>query len=342
MTGRVAIGVDLGGTNMKAALVREDGRIVRMLKQPSMAQSDLNRFVTNIEQTVDRIRGTIRDGKDELVGLGVGVAGLVSPEQGIVYTSPNIPLLHNTPIVRILEKRVGLPSVLDNDANVVAVGEHWLGAGRGAKNLICITLGTGLGSGIIVNDRIWHGTHGLAGELGHTVLIPEGLPCNCGQWGCVEAYVSATALVRYVHQAVENGVRSSLARYVRRASPPLTAKAIARQAMKGDGLAREAFRQAGRYLGIAITNVLNLIDLERIIIGGGVAAAGDLIVRPARQEVRKRMIGPRRPRLKITSSQLGDRAGPLGAARAAFLKYLSAPGPSGRPGPIKERPGGRR
>jgi glucokinase len=267
-----------------------------------------------------RTAEAVKEGRDELAGLGLGIAGFLSPEDGIVYTSPNIPVLRDTPIVQMLEEALGIALVLDNDANAVALGEHWLGAGKGASSIICITLGTGLGSGLILHNRVWHGTHGFAGELGHTVLVPGGLPCNCGQRGCLEAYVSATALVRHVREAVEGGADSSLAPYVTRRSRPLTAKVIATHAMGGDHLARRVFHDAGTHLGVGITNVLNLMDLERIIIGGGVATAGDLILRPTSREVRKRRVGPRRSRLRIIRSLLGDKAGPLGAARSVFLR----------------------
>jgi len=250
-------------------------------------------------------------------GIGLGAPGFLFLQAGLIHSSPNLPTARETPVVSLLQRLTGLPVFLENDANAAAIGEHWVGAGQGARNLLCVTLGTGVGSGFILNHAIWHGSNDLAGELGHTVLVPDGLPCKCGRRGCLEAYVSATGIVTRAEAALREGRNSSLG-VVNKPDNPLTARAVYEHAERGDRLAREIFAETGRYLGIALANVLNLLDLEMIIIGGRVAQAGDLLLRSAIDEVNKMALRAAYHPIRILQARLGDHAGVTGAAKTVF------------------------
>ena len=221
-------------------------------------------------------------------------------------------------MVSLLKRLTDLPVYLENDANAAAVGEHWIGAGQGSRNLLCITLGTGLGSGFILNGTIWHGSNDFAGELGHTTLFPEGLPCNCGRKGCLEAYVSATGIVKRAVLALKEGRDSSLKPFLEEENNSLTSLTIFEHAQQGDRLARDLFEESGRYLGIAIVNVLHMLDLETVILGGQVAQAGELLLSPTIHEVEKNAIGARYYPISIVPAKLGNQAGIIGAAKTAF------------------------
>ena len=236
----------------------------------------------------------------------------------MIHFSPNLPTAKEVPVVKLLERLIELPVCLENDANAAAIGEHWMGAGRGVDNLLCITLGTGLGSGFIFNGTIWHGSNDLAGELGHTTLIPGGLLCNCGREGCLEAYVSATGIVTRAQLALKEGRNSSFKESLDKGQEPLTSLIVYEHAMKGDRLAREIFEDTGRYLAISLANVFNTLDLEMIIIGGQVSKAGELLFRPTINEVEKRAIRTKYYPIRIEQAKLGDNAGIIGAAKMAF------------------------
>jgi len=250
-------------------------------------------------------------------GIGLGAPGFLSLRAGVIHNSPNLPTAREAPVVSLVQRLTGLPVFLENDANAAAIGEHWVGAGQGARNLLCVTLGTGVGSGFILNHAVWHGSNDLAGELGHTVLVPDGLPCTCGRKGCLEAYVSATGIVNRTASALREGRGSSLDA-CKRPGNPLTSLAVYEHAQRGDRLARDIFEETGRYLGIALANVLNLLDLEMIIIGGRVARAGDMLLQPAIHEVNTTALRVAYHPVHILQARLGDHAGVIGAAKTVF------------------------
>lgn len=317
MQPNIAVGIDMGGTNIRMALVDATGAIAEFLEQPTRADRDMERIIGDIGRGIATLVGTRRDSGEQVRGIGLGAPGFLSLQSGVIHRSPNLPIACETPVVPLLQRLTGLPVFLENDANAAAIGEHWVGAGQNARNLLCVTLGTGVGSGLIFNHAIWHGSNDLAGELGHTVLIPDGLPCKCGRRGCLEAYVSATGIVTRTMSALSEGRSSSLAACGRSANR-LSAFDVYEHAAQGDRLAREIFQETGRYLGIALANVLNLLDLEMIIIGGRVAQAGDLLLRPAIEEVHKTALRAAYHPITILQAGLGDHAGVIGAAKTVF------------------------
>jgi glucokinase len=314
----LAIGIDLGGTNIRIALINLSGEIKGIRKQPTRAELEIVRIIENIADGISQLLKEQKVKREEVIGIGLGAAGFLSLNLGMIHFSPNLPTAQESPVVKLLESLTRFPVYLENDANAAAIGEHWMGAGQGVDNLLCITLGTGVGSGFILNGTIWHGSNDLAGELGHTTLIPDGLPCKCGREGCLEAYVSATGIVTRTQLALKGGRDSSLKEYIEDKKEPLTSLIIYEHAKKGDRLAREIFEDTGRYLAISLANVLNILDLEMIIIGGQVSQSGELLFRPAIHEVEKRAIRTKYYPIRIVQAKLGDHAGIIGAAKAAF------------------------
>jgi glucokinase len=318
MSKKFAIGIDLGGTNIRTALITPSGEIKGIYKQPTRPELAMEQIVENIAQGALQLFKENKIKREEIIGVGLGAPGFLSLTSGTIHFSPNLPTAQETPVVKLLESLLDLPIVLENDANAAALGEHWMGAGKGRANLLVITLGTGVGSGFILDGKIWHGSNDLAGELGHTTLFPEGLRCTCGRKGCLEAYVSATGIVTRTQLALNEGKDSSLKRLSEKGTEPLTALIIYQYAKKGDQLAKEIFEETGRYLAIALANVLNLLDLEMIIIGGQVSKAGELLFIPTIREIERRAIRARYYPVSIAQSKLGDHAGIMGAAKTVF------------------------
>ena len=310
----LAIGIDLGGTNTRIALVNKAGQVIVSEEFPTESAQSGESIVHAVSEQIEAILEKERCPRNDVQGIGLGSAGFLSPQDGIIYFSPNLPTLSNFPVANLLERETGIRTILENDANAAAIGEYWLGSGKGINNFIFITLGTGVGSGIILNSEIWHGTHGFAGEFGHTILFPDGLPCKCGKKGCVEVYCSAPAIVRFVRKQLEEGNNSSL----RDEERILTSRIIFEHAANGDELALDVFRQAGTYLGIALSNVFNLLDLDMAILGGKVSEAGDCILKPVREEVKRMAISSPYYPPQVLKAKLGDNAGVLGAARLVF------------------------
>jgi glucokinase len=310
----LAIGIDLGGTNTRIALVNKAGQVIVSEEFPTESAQSGESIVHAVSEQIETILVKVSCHRNEIQGIGLASAGFLSPQEGFIYFSPNLPTLSNFPIVKLLEEDTGLMTILENDANAAAIGEHWLGAGKNVNNFIFITLGTGLGSGIILNSEIWHGTHGFAGEFGHTILFPDGLPCKCGRKGCLEMYCSASAIVYFIREKLKQGKPSSLGRE----RMPLTSRTIFEHASHGDSLACDTFKETGTYLGMALSNVFNLLDLQMAIIGGKVAEADNLILKPVRDVVERMAISSRYYPPQVLKSELGDNAGVLGAARLVF------------------------
>jgi glucokinase len=310
----LAIGIDLGGTNTRIALINEQGWIIISKEFPTKSDQVGKSIIYTISAQIDTILKKANCPRNYVAGVGLGSAGFLSPEKGIIYFSPNLPAISDFSMAKLLEKETGFKTILENDANAAAIGEHWLGVAKDVNNFIFVTLGTGVGSGIILNGKIWHGTHGFAGELGHIILFPDGLPCKCGRKGCLEMYCSAPAIVNLIYEKLQHYPSSSLRSEIK----PLTSRKIFEHAFRGDRLAREVFLNMGRYLGIALSTVFNMLDLQMAVIGGKVAEAGDFIMQPAREEVERMAISSRYYPLQVLKSELGDNAGVIGAAWIVF------------------------
>jgi glucokinase len=242
------------------------------------------------------------------------VPGTVNVEEGIVVKAPNLPSLDGFRLAAVLSTELKRPALLENDANAAAVGEMWQGAGRGRRTVVCVTLGTGVGGGIILDGKLWRGVDGAAAEIGHMCVDPfGGVACGCGSRGCLEVYASATAIVRMTREASPRHPDSTL-----HTAKDLTSEAIFAAGLEGDELALEVFRRMGVYLGIGVANLINILNPEVIVIGGGVANGWDLFEKHMHQQVAERAFPLLAARVKIVRAECGDDAGLLGAARLAF------------------------
>ena len=281
-----AVGVDLGGTNLRIAAVDEQGGLIEKvtLGTKTVLGRDhvLNEMCEAIRHLSDKYKST-----GDLLGVGIGVPGIIDLNTGMVRDSPNLPGWSEYPVRSEIEKRLGAPVILENDANVAAFGEKWLGAGRHVGDMAMRTLGTGVGGGLILHGKIWHGMTGMAGEFGHMTVDPEGQQCGCGNRGCLEQYASATAIVRMAREAIATGEAPGLAKAAN-SDPEFSAREIYNLAIQGDEQARRIFRQVGRALGISLATMINGLNLEMYVVGGGVCSAWDAFSPTIFDELRER------------------------------------------------------
>ena len=317
MSRDLVIGVDLGGTNVNSAVVDDGGRITHRAWQSisgSRTAADvIDRLVACVEMTMDSC------GRDRVAGVGVGTPGLIPEGTGTVVYAPNVPEWVDLPLESILRERLGLPVTIENDANAAAIGEHWVGGAAGKSNVVCITLGTGVGGAIIMNDEVWRGSNGAGGEIGHMTVVENGRLCGCGAPGCLEAYASATAIAEQARELLRDGGKSVLTEMADGEPERIDAAMVAEAAGRGDELAREVMHRSATLLGTAVSSLTNLLNPELFVIGGGVSNAGDLIFDPVRAEVARRAYKWSAGILGIVPAELGDDAGIIGAARHFML-----------------------
>lgn len=309
----VCLAMDIGGTNVRMGLVKWDGTIITKRRLPCQLGKNIAPFLGSLKEEIFILRRQAEILGEPLLTLGCGIPGLIDG-QGRVLSSVNLQALENSNLRSCLEEISLLPVAVLNDANAAALAEKRYGAGRPFASLLHFTLGTGVGSGLILNGRLWTGCDGIAAEYGHATVEPEGYPCPCGNSGCLEQYASAKAIARMAQDGMAGGVPSLLAD----ASRSADAEQVSLAAERGDQLALGCFATAGRYLGIASANAVNLLNLEAIIIGGGVAQSYDLLADHIRKEIRKRAFKVPAERVKVLQGELGDDAGLMGAAAAGW------------------------
>jgi len=310
---RLVFAADLGGTHLRAATIDELGRVHFHVKQKTPAAQSADQIVGEL---VRAARDGERQGALEgcsIHAICVAVPGSVNVSAGRVVKAPNLPCLDGFDLAEKLTKELKRKSILENDANAAAVGEMWQGAARNCRTIICVTLGTGVGGGIVLGGELWHGVNDSAAEIGHMCVEPfAGVVCGCGSRGCLEVYASGTAIVRMTREARPRYPKSVLQ------SEPLTAKRIYCAAVKGDQLALEVFRRMGAYLGIGLSNLINVLSPEMIVIAGGVVNAWELFVKDMNQQIAERSFPVAAAELKIVRGECGDDAGLLGAAKLAL------------------------
>lgn len=309
-----AIGGDLGGTNIRLALVDAEGGLSEPYRYPTPPSGDAAAIVETLAQGIRVLQHQARAHGIRLAGCGLGIAGLVDVRAGLVYTAPNIAGFQDLPLKKLLEEKVDVPVTLENDANAAAFAEYWLGAGRGLGSLVTLTLGTGVGSGIVLDGKLWRGASGAAAEAGHMTVEADGERCGCGRRGCLEAYASATAIIRDARAALAAGEATALSERFGARPETLTAKDVSDAASAGDPVARRLFERAGRYLGVGLGTLVNVLNPDLITLTGGLVAAGDLLLRPALAELDRRAFPALRRRTRVVFSALADTAGMLGAA----------------------------
>ena len=306
------MGVDFGGTNTRVALVSQTGRIVDVQHLPSRAVGRPGTFVEALSRSIHALAQTVRLRPAQLRGIGIGAPGPVDVSRGVVYSMVNVPGWHDVPLQRRLQHRLGCPCLVDNDVNVFTLGEWRLGAGRGAEALVGVTLGTGVGGGLVLGGRLYHGCRGGAGELGHMAVNPSGRRCGCGARGCLEAQVGTAAIVSMGRQALRRS--RTLRALARGPGGTLTPRLISCAAEQGDASARAIWAEVGRWLGVGLGNVVNLLNPDRLIIGGGVANAWRWFAPSMHVSLRAQAMAVHARSVRIRRAQLGNFAGILGAA----------------------------
>jgi len=307
------LGIDIGGTKLAAGVVDADGKMLERSEVPTLAHEGL-------EPVLERIVGLGRDllaraaaQKEPVQRIGIGCAGPVDLAAGKVFNPPNLPGWNEVSLVRHIESALGLPAVLENDANAAALGEFRYGAGKGARSLVYFTVSTGIGGGIILDGKVWHGLKDAAGEVGHMTVCPDGPVCGCENRGCLEAMASGPSIARRAREMVASGRPTRL-----REIPKPTSADVVRLAQAGDVVAREIWDEAVRYLGIGVAATITILAPERVVLGGGVTRAGDFLFEPLRAEVRRRVKLVPVESVLILPAALGPDVGILGAAAIAM------------------------
>jgi len=320
----LALGIDLGGTKILTAVANAEGKMLSRDHSITPATEGPPAVVRSILESVGRALDQANIVVADLTTIGIGAPGLSNPETGILFTSPNLPGWKDVRLRNIVEKELGKKAFLINDANAAAVGELYFGAGRGARNFIYITVSTGIGGGIIIDGKIYTGSIGTAGELGHMVIDDEGPQCNCGNRGCWETLASGTALAREARYRIKKGAATSIPEHVAGDLEKINAEAIHEAAQSGDKLANELIAQAAYYLGVGLANLINIFNPEVIIIGGGLSNSGDMLLKPAFEEAGRRAFKQSCEAVRFARAELGRNSGVLGAAAFALEKIREA------------------
>lgn len=306
------IGIDVGGTNVKIALVDNKGKIIYSNSIPTRAEMGYEYTINNMKEAITELIKETKSDPKNIESIGFGFPGQIDYQKGIVRLAPNIPGWVNVPIAEIMEKEFGIPTRVDNDVRCAALGELNYGAGQGCDNLICITVGTGIGSGLVINGKLVRGASNAAGEIGHIKLDMNGGPlCGCGDRGCLEAFASGPSIVALAEEYIKGGKST---KYRELANPDITPYIVSEAAKQGDPVAKRIFTIVGEYIGIGLASVVNLLNPEKIIIGGGVAAAGELLLTPIKESLIKRAMPIAGSAVEIVPAQLGNSAGVIGAS----------------------------
>jgi glucokinase len=302
--GAYSVGVDLGGTNLRVAAVDGEGMILERVSLPAVYDCGPERVVEDIVRVIDSVRGPL--GATGLRGVGIGIPGFVDFDAGIVIETANLPGFQGFPIRDEIQQHLGTPIILENDANAAALGEMWMGAGRDVRDLILLTLGTGIGGGIVIDGKILHGFRGMAGEIGHMTVFPDGNPCGCGNCGCLEKHASATAI-------------AAMGRMMYLGSD-ITAARVYQLAKEGNERAKLVFESMGKALGIALANLMTVFNFPLYLLSGGPLPAWDFFAPSMFLEIGKRSFSYKRSGTRVEKALLGADAGLLGAAYLPFQR----------------------
>ncbi|MFB4164760.1 ROK family glucokinase [Alteribacillus sp. JSM 102045] len=313
MEQQYVLGIDVGGTSVKQAVFTVDGNMLKKWSISTDKADNGTNILKDISASVNKALSSLKLDKKQFIGAGVGVPGFIDMESGMVDFAVNIGW-KKYPIVRILSDYLNIPVAVDNDANLAAAGEYWRGAGDGADDMILFTIGTGVGGGIIVKGDIVHGVGGMGGEIGHVTVIPEGgAPCNCGKAGCLETVSSATGIIRLAKEEAEKNKNSSLYKLWQEKNE-LSTKDIFELSAAGDQTANVVIEKAMHYLGLAAANIANVLNPQKIVIGGGVSAAGEQLLIPLRSHYEEYALERVKADSDFALAELGNDAGVTGAA----------------------------
>ncbi len=314
---RYIVGIDVGGTNVVVGTVAEDGsEVLGLVSQPTLAEQGADAVVARI---VKLARASMAEAPGrEIAGVGIGSPGPLDTKTGVVLMTPNLGWI-NMPLRDRIGGALGLPATLDNDANCAVFGEWWRGAARGVDDVVGLTIGTGIGGGIVLGGQIYHGASDIAGEFGHMTIDANGRRCKCGNYGCLEAYASGPAIAARAVEGIESGAETTLAQYVAGDLSRITAQVVYEAAHDGDAYALEMVRDTAKLLGAGVANIVNIFNPAVVVICGGVTLAGDTLFRPLRSEVQRRVFKPAWEACRILPGVLTGTAGVYGAA-AVFMQ----------------------
>ncbi|WP_045517618.1 ROK family glucokinase [Neobacillus niacini] len=309
------VGVDLGGTTTKLAFINMNGEILHKWEIPTDNSNEGQNITTNISNTIDQKLVELKEQKSKLIGIGMGAPGPINYETGVVLNVVNLGWKDNFPLQESLHSLTELPVVIENDANCAALGEMWNGAGKGARDLVCVTLGTGVGGGVIANGNIVRGINGAAGEIGHITSIPfGGAPCNCGKSGCLETIASATGIVRLAENELPKAEAKGQLAVIFAENGKVTAKDVFDSARNGDELAKKLLDEVAFHLGFVLANIANTVNPEMIVLGGGVSRAGDILLDSVKVNFSMFAFSAARDSTNLALATLGNDAGVIGAA----------------------------
>ena len=312
---KFAIGVDLGGTNIKIGIVTEKGKIVKKTSKETKAEDGPKAVISQIKKGIEEI---LVKNKRKIQGIGIGAPGTVTPKKGTVENPPNLPGWEKVSLGKLIQKKFNINVFVENDANAAAIGEMIFGAGKKLDSFVMITLGTGVGGGIIAKRKLFRGSYGAAGEIGHTSIDFNGPKCNCGSYGCIETYVGNNYLVNRVKKELPNKQDSKIHELINSDLEALTPKIIDDAANQGDEFAQEVIKELGKYLGVALASASNLLDISTFIIGGGVAGFGEPLFVSMLENTKERVLTPLKSRVKILPAKLKNDAGIKGASALVF------------------------
>jgi glucokinase len=314
------IGIDLGGTKISTALVARDGHIIAHDYQETHATEGPQAVIGRILDGARRVMAQAEVRPPQVAAIGICTPGPVDIEAGEVVSPPNLPGWDHVPVRQSVEDELGAPTYLEKDTNAAALGEHRFGAGRGTEHMIYVTVSTGIGSGLILDGKLYHGVSGMAGEIGHTTIMPHGPLCACGNRGCVESFAAGTAIAREARERVAHGVPTLIATLAENDPGHITAKLVAEAASQGDAEAQDILAEAMNYLGIGVANLVNVFNPELIVIGGGLANIGERLLEPVRHAIRLHAFAAPAQAVRVVPAELGDDVGVLGAATVALTQ----------------------
>ncbi len=314
------IGIDLGGTNIRMGIVTPEGKVLKRVRyRTDVSKGGFVLFERLVSNLKDLIRKNFK-GSIELIGIGIGIAGPIDMKKGVMSAQPNLPALDGFPIRAFLQERISSSILIENDANAFTLGEGWVGAAKGCKDYCGITLGTGVGGGIVVTGKILHGVKGMAGEIGHMVIDPEGPLCGCGGRGCLEVYASGTGIRRMALEAIKHRKGKEILKQSGGDLQKITSGKVFKAARSGDLAAKKIFDEMGKSLGLGLVSLIRLFDPEKIVIGGKVSQAWDYFIGSVMETVHERTKEALRERLQIVRAECGDDAGILGAAYSVLKR----------------------
>ena len=316
MSGDLYAGIDLGGTKILVLIADAHGSVTGDARVPTLATQGPESVIARIVDAVHAAAAEAGVETAQLLGAGVSAPGPIDTGEGVITDPPNLPGWHNVPLARILRERLGVPVVLENDANCGAVGEHMFGAGRGYRHLLFVTISTGIGGGIIIDNELYEGASGAAGEVGHLGVSVDGPACGAGHVGCLEAFASGTAIAARAREMIAAGGLPRTARIAEH-DPPLSAKSVQMAAEQGEAEAAAIIAGAGRYLGIGLASLINVFNPQAIVLGGGLTNMGDAILGPAVETARTRSFAQSFVDVRIVEGELGERVAALGAIAVA-------------------------